>query len=94
MNELLDVADPVPFTRGDGDGKPATLGQQTAIAAWPLPDVAFQIAALIGLLSLSEPVFASTVALVVFSEVPTSLGVVGMVVVLAAIAAVVTSKDA
>ena len=51
-------------------------------------------AALIGLLSLSEPVFASTVALVVFSEVPTSLGVVGMVVVLAAIAAVVTSKDA
>ena len=51
-------------------------------------------AALIGLLSLSEPVFASTVALIVFGEVPTALGVIGMVVVLAAIAAVVTSKDA
>ncbi len=50
-------------------------------------------AALIGLLSLAEPVFASTVALVVFGEVPTALGVVGMVVVLAAIAAVVTSHE-
>ena len=51
-------------------------------------------AALIGLLSLSEPIFASTVALVAFGEVPTALGVVGMAVVLAAIAAVVTSREA
>ncbi|WP_420456832.1 DMT family transporter [Rubrivirga sp.] len=51
-------------------------------------------AALIGLLSLAEPVFASTVALVAFGEVPTALGVVGMAVVLASIAAVVTSHDA
>ena len=50
-------------------------------------------AALVGLLSLGEPVLASTVALVVFGEVPTALGVVGMAVVLAAIAAVVASRD-
>jgi drug/metabolite transporter (DMT)-like permease len=50
-------------------------------------------AALIGLLSLAEPVFASTVALFAFREVPSTVGVVGMAVVLAAIAAVVTSRD-
>jgi drug/metabolite transporter (DMT)-like permease len=50
-------------------------------------------AALIGLLSLAEPVFASTVALFAFREVPSAMGVVGMAVVLAAIAAVVTSRD-
>lgn len=51
-------------------------------------------AALIGLLSLAEPVFASTVALFAFKEVPSALGAVGMAVVLAAIAAVVTSREA
>jgi len=50
-------------------------------------------AALVGLLSLAEPVLASAIALVLFGEMPTALGVVGMAVVLAAIAAVVTSRD-
>ncbi len=51
-------------------------------------------AALIGLLSLAEPVIASTVALVAFGEVPAALGVIGMAVVLASIAAVVTTHEA
>ena len=50
-------------------------------------------AALIGLLSLAEPVIASTVALVAFQEIPSATGVIGMVVVLAAIAAVVTAGE-
>ncbi|MEM0961274.1 MAG: DMT family transporter [Bacteroidota bacterium] len=49
-------------------------------------------AALIGLLSLAEPVLASTVALLVFREVPSPLAIVGMVTVLASIAAVVTGR--
>lgn len=55
--------------------------------------LAYLPAALIGLLSLGEPVIASVVALVAFGEVPSAVGVVGMAVVLAAIAAVVTSRD-
>ncbi|PAP76609.1 DMT family transporter [Rubrivirga marina] len=51
-------------------------------------------AALIGLLSLAEPVLASTVALFSFQEVPSALGALGMAIVLAAIAAVVTSREA
>lgn len=50
-------------------------------------------AALIGLVSLSEPVIASVIALVAFGEMPSAVGVVGMAVVLAAIAAVVTSRE-
>ncbi len=50
-------------------------------------------AALLGLLSLTEPVIASAVAAVWFGEVPSALGMVGMAVVLAAIAAVVSARD-
>jgi len=49
-------------------------------------------AALLGLLSLAEPVVASVVALFAFGEVPKPLAIVGMVAVLAAIAAVVTNR--
>jgi drug/metabolite transporter (DMT)-like permease len=51
-------------------------------------------AAFLGLLSLSEPVIASVVALLWFDEVPGALAVVGIVAVLAAIAAVVTGRRA
>ncbi len=49
-------------------------------------------AALLGLLSLAEPVVASVVAIFAFGEVPKPLAVVGMVTVLAAISAVVTNR--
>ena len=45
-------------------------------------------AALLGLLSLSEPIVSSALALVLFSEVPGPLALVGMAVVLGAIAVV------
>lgn len=45
-------------------------------------------AALLGLLSLSEPIVSSALALVLFSEVPGPLALVGMAVVLASIAVV------
>lgn len=51
-------------------------------------------AALLGLLSLAEPIIASAVALVAFNEVPSPVAVVGMVAVLAAIAAVVSAREA
>ncbi len=50
-------------------------------------------AALLGLLALSEPVLASAVAAVWFGEVPSALGMVGVAIVLAAIAAVVSVRD-
>ena len=49
-------------------------------------------AALLGLLSLSEPILSSAGALVWFGEVPPPLAVVGMAVVLAAIAAVISGR--
>ena len=55
--------------------------------------LAYLPAALIGLLSLGEPIIASVAALVLFGETPAALAVVGMAVVLAAIAAVVTSRE-
>lgn len=49
-------------------------------------------AAFVGLLSLVEPVVASAIALVLFGEVPGGLAVVGIAVVLGAIATVVTAR--
>lgn len=51
-------------------------------------------AALMGLLSLSEPVIASVVALLWFGEQPESIALVGIVGVLASIVAVVTGRRA
>jgi drug/metabolite transporter (DMT)-like permease len=46
-------------------------------------------AALVGMLALLEPVGASALAYVLFGEVPTGLAIIGMLVVLAAVAVVV-----
>ena len=49
-------------------------------------------AALLGLLGLSEPILASVGALLWFGEVPPPLAVVGMAIVLASIAAVISAR--
>ena len=66
---------------------PGLLGHGSfAVALRYLP------AALLGLLTLAEPVIASVVAIVAFREIPGPLAVVGMAVVLAAIGAVVVNR--
>jgi drug/metabolite transporter (DMT)-like permease len=51
-------------------------------------------AATLGLLGLGEPVLASAMAAALFSETPSPLALVGMAVVLASIAVVVTDRRA
>lgn len=66
---------------------PGLLGHGSfAVALKYLP------AALMGLLSLAEPVLASAVAYAWFGETPRPLALVGMVLILASIAAVVTRR--
>ncbi len=68
---------------------PGLLGHGSfAVALRYLP------AALMGLLSLAEPVIATVIAMVWFGEQPTAMATVGIVVVLASIAAVVTGRRA
>lgn len=74
------------FAMGVG---PGLLGHGSFTAA-----LRYLPAALLGLLSLAEPVIASVVALLWFGEQPAPLAVVGMVAVLASIAAVVTARRA
>jgi drug/metabolite transporter (DMT)-like permease len=50
-------------------------------------------AAIVGMLALLEPVGASILAYVLFGEVPPPASIVGMVVVLAAVAAVVWRRN-
>jgi drug/metabolite transporter (DMT)-like permease len=50
-------------------------------------------AAIVGMLSLLEPVGASILAYLLFDEVPPALSIVGMVVVLAAVAVVVGRRN-
>ena len=68
---------------------PGLLGHGSFVGA-----LKYLPAALLGLLSLAEPILASLVALAWFGEVPPPVAVVGMAVVLAAIAAVVTERRA
>jgi len=51
-------------------------------------------AAIVGLLALLEPVGASILAYVLFEEVPPLASIVGMVVVMGAVAVVVWRRDA
>ncbi len=68
---------------------PGLLGHGSfAVALRYLP------AALLGLLSLSEPVISSVIALVWFGEQPAPLAAIGIVIVLVSIAAVVTGRRA
>lgn len=88
---LLDVSLGLP---------PATLALAFAMGVGPglLGHGSFNLAlrylpaALLGLLSLAEPVIASAAALVWFGEQPGPLAVVGIAAVLASIAAVVTTE--
>ncbi len=51
-------------------------------------------AALVGLLTLTEPVFASALAAVLFQEIPSRLTMLGIAVVLGAVAVVVRTREA
>jgi drug/metabolite transporter (DMT)-like permease len=42
-------------------------------------------AAFLGLLGLSEPIFASLIAFALFSELPTTLSLIGMIIILASV---------
>ena len=66
---------------------PGLLGHGSFVGA-----LRYLPAALLGLLALAEPVLASLVALAWFGEVPALGSVIGMGIVLAAIAAVVTER--
>ena len=68
---------------------PGLLGHGSFVGA-----LKYLPAALLGLLSLSEPILSSLVAWMWFGETPPPLALVGMVVVLASIAAVVTRAAA
>ena len=66
---------------------PGLLGHGSFVGA-----LRYLPAALLGLLGLSEPILASVGALVWFREVPAPIALVGMVVVLGAIAAVIVGR--
>ena len=68
---------------------PGLLGHGSFVGA-----LRYLPAALLGLLALAEPVLSSLVALAWFGEVPPPVAVLGMAVVLAAIAAVVAERRA